>query len=61
MSANYPSLREMCIKNPEDITRYSLQNVNEVDILRVVYKRKKGSLLPCLPAKNSDLPDLKEW
>ena len=46
MSVNYPSLHEMGIKNPEDISRYSLQNVNDVDILRVVYKRQKGSLLP---------------
>ena len=43
---NYPSLHEMGIKNPEDITRYSLQCVNDVDILRVVYKRTKGSFLP---------------
>ena len=46
MSVNYPSLHEMGVKNPEDISRYSLQNVNDVDILRVVYNRKKGSLLP---------------
>ena len=46
MPHNYPSLKEMGIKNPKEITRYSLQNVNDVDILRVVYKRKKGSLLP---------------
>ena len=46
MSVNYPSLHEMGIQNPEEISRYSLQNVNDVDILRVVYKRQKGSLLP---------------
>jgi len=46
MSVNYPSLHEMGVKNPEDISRYSLHNVNDVDLLRVVYKRKKGSLLP---------------
>ena len=46
MSGNYPSLHEMGVKNPEEITRYSLHNVNDVDILRVVYKRQKGSLLP---------------
>jgi len=42
----YPALTEMGITNPEEIQRYSLQTVNNVDILRVVYKRKKGSLLP---------------
>ncbi len=41
----YPTLTEMGITNPEDITRYSLQTVNNVDCLRIVYKRKKGSLL----------------
>ncbi len=42
----YPALTEMGITNPEEIQRYSLQTVNNVDILRVIYKRKKGSLLP---------------
>ncbi len=42
---NYPTLEEMGIKNPQDITRYSLQTVNNVDCLRIVYKRKKGSFL----------------
>jgi len=42
----YPALTEMGITNPEEIARYSLQTVNNVDILRVVYKRKKGTLLP---------------
>lgn len=43
--ALYPTLTEMGINNPEDISRYSLQTVNNVDCLRIVYKRKKGSLL----------------
>ncbi len=46
MSDKYPALNEMGIVNPEDISRYSLQYVNNIDVLRVVYKRKKGSLLP---------------
>ena len=41
MPSNYPSLKEMGIKNPKEISRYSLQTVNDVDILRVVYKRKR--------------------
>jgi len=36
----------MGIKNPEEISRYSLQTLNNTDILRVVYKRQKGSLFP---------------
>lgn len=43
--ANYPALTEMGVNNPENIERYSLQTVKNVDILRIVYKRKKGSLL----------------
>jgi len=39
----YPALTEMGITNPEEITRYSLQTVNNVDVLRIVYKRKKGT------------------
>lgn len=46
MAEKYPLLNEMGVTNPEEISRYSLQTVNNVDILRIVYKRKKGSLLP---------------
>lgn len=46
MSEKYPALTEMGITNPEDISRYSLQYVNNIDVLHIVYKRKKGSLLP---------------
>lgn len=47
--ANYPALAEIGVNNPEKIERYSLQTIDNtldhVDILRIVYKRKKGSLL----------------
>ena len=43
--ASYPGLTEMGISNPQDIERYSLQTSNNVDVLRIVYKRKKGDLL----------------
>jgi S-adenosylhomocysteine hydrolase len=46
MSDKYPTLTKMGIVNPEDISRFSLQNANNIDVLRIVYKRKKGSLLP---------------
>jgi hypothetical protein len=46
MTNKYPALTEMGISNPEDIERYSLQGVDHIDVLRIVYKRKKGSLLP---------------
>ncbi len=43
--ASYPALTEMGISNPQDIERYSLQTNNNVDVLRIVYKRRKGELL----------------
>ena len=46
MSIKYPSLLELGIKNPEEITRYSFQTAKDIDSLRIVYKRKQGSLLP---------------
>ena len=44
--ANYPTLSEMDINNPGEIEHYSLSTTNNIDHLRVIYKRKKGSLLP---------------
>ncbi len=44
--AKYKTLGEMKIKNPLEIDRYSVQSVNNIDVLRIVYKRKKNSFLP---------------
>ena len=44
--SDYTTLSEMGIVNPDQIDRYSHETVNNTDILRIVYKRKKGSLLP---------------
>lgn len=44
--SDYPSLERIGVTNPEQISRYSLQEINNVDILRIIYKRTKGSLLP---------------
>ena len=46
MTTKYPSLLDMGIKNPNEIARYSFQTLDNVDRLRVIYKRKQGSLLP---------------
>jgi hypothetical protein len=43
---NFPNLSEMGINNPGEIEHYSLSTTNNVDHLRIIYKRKKGSLLP---------------
>jgi hypothetical protein len=46
----YKTLKEMKINMPAQIDRYSVQTIEHpdehTDVLRVVYKRKKGSLLP---------------
>jgi len=44
--SKFPTLSEMGINNPGDIERYSLNTTNNIDVLRIIYKRKKGSLLP---------------
>ena len=44
--SKYPTLTEMGINNPGEIERFSLNTINNTDIIRIVYKRKKGSLLP---------------
>lgn len=36
----------MGVNNPGEIERYSLNTVNNIDIIRIIYKRKKGSFLP---------------
>jgi Protein of unknown function (DUF3461) len=42
-----PTLTEMGIKNPSEITRYALSQPSAlVDELTIYYKRQKGSLLP---------------
>lgn len=46
MPATYPTLTEMGINNPGEIERFSLNTIDNIDIIRIVYKRKKGSLLP---------------
>ena len=44
--SKFPALSEMGIQNPEQIDRYALYMVNNTDILRVIYDRQKGSILP---------------
>ena len=45
--SNFPALTEMGIKGFDEISHYSLrQDRKDRDILKITYKRKKGSLLP---------------
>ncbi|MDJ0831934.1 MAG: DUF3461 family protein [Gammaproteobacteria bacterium] len=43
---DYPQLTEMGIHNPEQIEKYMVNGISTYDVLRVVYARQKGSLLP---------------
>lgn len=42
----YPHLTDMGVLHPEQIDRYSINSVDYVDVLRIVYDRPKGSVLP---------------
>jgi len=44
--SEYATLKEMGIKNPGDIVRYNAYDHNNIDFLRVTYKRQSGSILP---------------
>lgn len=44
--SDFPRLSEMGIKNPKQIVKFAVYTIGNTDVLRVVYERKKGSLLP---------------
>lgn len=44
--SKYPKLMEMGVQNPQQIDKFSIYMVGQKDVLRIVYNRKKGSLLP---------------
>lgn len=44
--SNYPQLTEMGILHPEQIRTYMINSISRIDVLRIIYKRKEGSLLP---------------
>lgn len=46
MSEQYPTLESMGVTSLQEIERYSLHTTDDTDVLRIVYKRQKGSLLP---------------
>ena len=44
--SDYPKLTEMGVLHPEQIDRYMVNSISNLDVLRIIYKRRKGSLLP---------------
>lgn len=43
---NYPRLTDMGVLHPGEIDRYSVNSIDYTDVLRIVYARPKGSVLP---------------
>ena len=43
---DYPHLTEMGVIHPQHIESYSVNSIGYIDVLRIVYGRPKGSLLP---------------
>lgn len=56
--SNYPHLTEMGILNPQEIEKFAVYSTDEIDVLRIIYQRKKGSLLPV--SKNFKYPRVKK-
>jgi hypothetical protein len=54
----YPRLKEMGILNPQEIEKFSVYTLGNLDVLRIIYARKKGSLLPV--SKNFKFPRVKQ-
>ncbi len=54
----FAALTEMGVQNPEQIARFTLYMVNNKDILRIIYDRKAGSILPV--SKKYSFPRIKK-
>jgi hypothetical protein len=44
--SDFPRLTEMGIQHPHEIEKFAVYTVGNTDILRIIYDRKPGSLLP---------------
>ena len=56
--SDYPKLTEMGVQHPEEIEKFAIYTVGHTDILRIIYDRKKGSLLPV--SRRYKFPQVKE-
>ena len=54
----HTNLIEMGVENPKQIARFTVHEANNTDVLRVVYSRKKGSILPV--SKTFKFPRIKK-
>jgi len=56
--SDYPKLTEMGVQHPEEIEKFAVYVVGKTDVLRIIYDRKKGSLLPV--SRRYKFPQIKE-
>ena len=56
--SDYPRLTEMGIQNPHEIEKFAVYTIGNTDILRIIYDRKKGSILPV--SKRFKFPQIKK-
>ena len=56
--SDYPKLTEMGVQHPEEIEKFAVYTVGHTDVLRIIYDRKKGSLLPV--SRRYKFPQVKE-
>jgi len=56
--SDYPRLSEMGVQHPQEIEKFAVYTVGHTDILRIIYDRKKGSLLPV--SRRYKFPQLKK-
>ncbi|MCP4431056.1 MAG: DUF3461 family protein [Gammaproteobacteria bacterium] len=43
---NNPRLAEMGVQHPQQIEKFAVYTTDSMDVLHIIYQRKKGSLLP---------------
>jgi hypothetical protein len=56
--SDYPRLTEMGVQHPEEIEKFAVYTIGHTDVLRIIYDRKKGSLLPV--SRRYKFPQVKE-
>ncbi len=44
--SEYSQLKEMGVLHPEEIRTYMVNSISGIDVLRIIYERHAGSLLP---------------
>jgi hypothetical protein len=56
--SDYPKLTEMGVQHPEEIEKFAVYTIGHTDVLRIIYDRKKGSILPV--SRRYKFPQVKE-